>query len=74
VRQGEHIFAHARRQPADGGQALSALKRVLGELGVPIAAAVSFKAFRAGKATSMACSGYTLAQMLNAGEWRSSAY
>jgi len=55
----------------DGSQptaskALSALKRVLGVLGVPIAAAVSFKAFRAGEATSMARSGYTPAQMSNA--------
>jgi len=56
------------------GKALSALKQVLGVLGVPNAAAVSFKAFRAGEATSMASSGYTLAQILNAGEWRSSAY
>jgi len=56
------------------GKALSALKRVLGVLGVPIVEAVSFKAFRAGKATSMACSGHTLAHKLNAGEWRSSAY
>jgi len=74
VRQGEHILRMRDGSQPTAGKALSALKRVLGVLGVPNAAAVSFKAFRAGKATSMASSGYTLAQILNAGEWRSSAY
>jgi len=74
VRQGEHILRMRDGSQPPAGRALSALKQVLGVLGVPNAAAVSFKAFRAGKATSMASSGYTPAQILYAGEGRSSAY
>ena len=45
----------------------------LGDLKVPDATKVGLKAFRGGKATSMAAEGDTLAAILECGEWRSTA-
>ena len=43
-------------------------------LGVAGAKTFTLKAYRAGKATSMAAAGATIGQILLAGEWRSQAF
>ena len=52
----------------------SRVKEALATLGVPRAHYVSFKSWRAGRATQMAQCGLSLADILTAGEWRSIAF
>ena len=54
--------------------ALKALRRMLTLSGVPVADQFTLKAFRAGKATALAVQGKSLGTILQAGEWRSSAF
>ena len=54
--------------------ALKALRRMLTLCNVPLADQFTLKAFRAGKATALAASGKSLGTILQAGEWRSSAF
>lgn len=53
---------------------LAKTRRYLGLLGVANARTFTLKAYRAGKATSMASAGATVGQILMAGEWRSHAF
>ena len=55
-------------------EALKKLRAALAQLQVPKPMGFTFKAFRAGKATAMAAEGDGLAAILQAGEWRSSAF
>ena len=50
------------------------IKRSLAALKHPTAEQFSFKAFRAGRATELAQLGYSLSFILQAGEWKSSAF
>ena len=50
------------------------LRGHLAQLGVESAERFTLKPFRVGKATAMAAAGETLAAILAAGEWRSSAF
>ena len=54
--------------------ALTHMRRLLTLLGTPDAHQCSWKAVRSGRATEMAADGFTLAKILEAGEWRSSAF
>ena len=54
-------------------QLLTEIRRLLTLLGVPRAMECTLKDFRAGKATALAAAGSTLAEIMRAGEWRSSA-
>ena len=71
---GHSIFADPAGVVPTGAKALTGLKRVPRLLGTPSADLFGFKSFRAGKATEMAATGFGLAEILQAGEWRSSAY
>lgn len=64
---GERLTATS---PSEG---LKVLHKVLADLGVAGPSRYTWKAFRAGKATSMIAQGHTLPQVLSAGEWRSLA-
>ena len=50
------------------------LRTLLEQLQVPRATAYTLKAFRAGKATTLALEGAGIAAILAAGEWRSQAF
>ena len=52
---------------------LKTLRRFLVLTDIPQATSYTLKAFRAGKATALAAEGKSLGQILQAGEWRSSA-
>ena len=67
-RIGEHLWAFNQ------GQALASLRRLLALNATPDVAKFTLKAFRAGKATALAASGKSLGAILQAGEWRSSAF
>ena len=54
--------------------ALHTLKRLLVLVKEPQSAAFTLKAFRAGRATQLAAQGKSLGTILQAGEWRSSAF
>ena len=54
--------------------AMKAIKGGLETLGVVNWSLYTLKSFRAGRATAMAASGDTLASILQAGEWKSSAF
>ena len=43
-------------------------------LGMPHASDITFKSFRAGKATQLAAQGVSLGDIVNAGEWKSNAF
>ena len=55
-------------------QALASLRRLLTLNAAPDVSKFTLKAFRAGKATALAASGKSLGAILQAGEWRSSAF
>ena len=54
-------------------QALQEMRRLLQKLGVEYADLFTLKTFRASRATTMAAEGDSLAEIMNAGEWLSSA-
>jgi len=74
IKTGQKLWEHEPGKVATGSQMLSKLKRCLILLGYQEASLYSWKSVRAGKATEMAAQGFTLGQVLAAGEWRSSAY
>ena len=67
------------RLPADrlwdfqGYDTLMKLRRTLAVLGKPEAQSMGWKAFRAGKATSLAVAGSSVGKILQMGEWKSAA-
>ena len=50
------------------------LQRILTLLAVPGASSFTLKAFRAGKATALAAAGFSIGDILRAGEWCSRAF
>lgn len=64
------------RQPVEVSPSdfLAVLRRYLVLVGVHGARQLSLKAFRAGKATALATGGCSVAEILLAGEWRSSVF
>ena len=66
---GQKLWANATQACA-----LTHMRRLLTLLGTPDAHQCSWKAVRSGRATEMAADGFTLAKILEAGEWRSSAF
>ena len=66
---GDHLFPALT--PA---QALTQLKRILLLAGADNYSCMTFKSFRAGRASAMAAAGCTLGEILGAGDWRSMAY
>ena len=54
--------------------ALHALKRMLVLVNAPEPSGFTLKTFRAGRATALAAQGKSLGTILQAGEWRSSAF
>ena len=77
------LVAHVKGMHIEPGQklfpgvtpaiALRMYHRFLTLVGQPKAKKYTFKSFRAGKASAMAGEGFTLGQILEAGEWRSRA-
>ena len=53
---------------------MKTLRRLLALLGVDGHSEFSLKAFRAGRATSLAAAGKSIGHILSAGEWRSAAF
>ena len=71
------LAVRGRSQPLwnfSSEKALQTLRRFLILTDTPQAASYTLKAFRAGKATALAAEGKSLGQILQAGEWRSSAF
>jgi hypothetical protein len=65
---GEELFGFSQ------AQFTHAIKRALTLLEIPGASTFSLKAFRAGRATELALKGVPIGKILQAGEWKSSAF